>query len=135
MNTRAWRQAQIPSTNGHGNARGVATIYHVLAQGGNYQGVNLLSEELLQEATRVQWEGECPLLKRPASFGLGFQITRPDRAFGNSPNSFGHFGTGGSLGFADPDLKLGFGYVINDLIPGWQSSRNKALTQALYDCL
>ena len=135
MNTPAWRQAEIPSTNGQGTARGVANIYHVLAQGGSYDGVTLLSPELLAEASRAQWQGLCPILKREASFGLGFQITRPDRAFGKNPNSFGHFGSGGSLGFADPDLKLGFGSVINDVIPRWQSDRNKALLESLYECV
>lgn len=135
MNTPAWRRAEIPSTNGQGTARGVAKIYHVLAQGGSYNDVTLLSPELLAEATRVQWQGLCPILKREASFGLGFQITRPDRPFGTNPHSFGHFGSGGSLGFADPDLKLGFGYVINDVIPRWQSDRNKALIDALYQCV
>ena len=43
MNTREWRMAEIPSTNGHGTARGVAEIFHVLAQGGSYQGKSLIS--------------------------------------------------------------------------------------------
>jgi CubicO group peptidase (beta-lactamase class C family) len=75
------------------------------------------------------------VLAREVSFGLGFQPTRPDRAYGPNPRSFGHFGTGGSLGFADPDERVGFGYVMNHIIPRWQSPRNRALIEALYESL
>ncbi len=61
--------------------------------------------------------------------------TRPDRPLGPNPNSFGHYGTGGSLGFADPDARIGFGYVMNDIIPRWRNSRNHALIDAVYSCL
>ena len=135
MNSREWRMAQIPSTNGHGTARGVAKIYHILAQGGTYGDDRLLGRDILEEATRVQSVGPCPILARDVSFGLGFQITRPDRSFGPNPRSFGHFGTGGSLGFADPDARLGFGYVMNDIVPRWRNSRNQALVDTIYQCL
>jgi len=135
MNTRKWRQAVVPSTNGHGTARGIAAIYHVLAHGGSYENVSLISREMLAEATRIQSQGYCPILDRDVSFCLGFQRTRPDRPFGPNPDSFGHYGTGGSLGMADPQIKMGFGYVMNDIIPRWQSSRNRALLEAFYGCI
>jgi CubicO group peptidase (beta-lactamase class C family) len=135
MNTKEWRMAVIPSTNGHGSARGVSRIYHVLAHGGTYKDQVLISRELLGEATAVQSRGPCPILETDVSFGLGFQRTRPDRPLGPNPNSFGHYGTGGSLGFADPDNRLGFGYVINDIIPKWRNSRNHALIEAVYRCI
>jgi CubicO group peptidase (beta-lactamase class C family) len=135
MNTSKWRKAVIPSTNGHGTARGVARIYNVLSQGGSSRGVRLISRDLLAEATMVQSEGPCPILEKEVGFGLGFQRTRPDRPLGPNPNSFGHYGTGGSLGFADPDKRIGFGYVMNDIIPRWQNSRNHALIDAVYRCV
>ncbi|MEE8397539.1 MAG: serine hydrolase domain-containing protein [Desulfobacterales bacterium] len=135
MNTPEWRMATIPSTNGHGTARGIAKIYHILAQGGAFGKNRLISKDLLAQATQVQSEGPCPVLQRDVSFGLGFQITRPDRRFGPNSRSFGHFGTGGSLGFADPDARLGFGYVMNDIIPRWQNPRNRALVDAVYHCI
>jgi CubicO group peptidase (beta-lactamase class C family) len=135
MNTTRWRMAVIPSTNGHGSARGVARIYHVLANGGSYQDQRLISSALLDEATTVQSRGPCPILEIDVGFGFGFQRTRPDRPLGPNPNSFGHYGTGGSLGFADPDAKLGFGYVLNDIIPRWRNSRNHALIDAVYRCI
>jgi hypothetical protein len=42
---------------------------------------------------------------------------------------------GGSVGFADPDAGLAFGYVMNRSVPGWLNSRNRALIDALYTCL
>lgn len=133
LNTREWRQAQIPSTNGHGTARGIAHLYSILASGGNE--INLISDTLLAEATALQSRGFCPALERDVDFGLGFQLTRPDRPMGRNPGSFGHFGTGGSLGFADPIAGIGFGYVMNYIKPRWQNSRNRALIAAVYDCL
>ena len=54
---------------------------------------------------------------------------------GPNPRSFGHFGTGGALGFGDPDAGIAFGYVMNHVIPRWQSSRNRALIDAVYRSL
>ena len=131
VNTTEWRQCEVPSTNLHASARGVADLYRPLAAGGG----SLLDPGVLAEATTVQSEGPCPVLGRAASFGLGFQITRPDRPFGPNPRSFGHFGTGGALGFADPDADLAFGYVMNHVKPRWQNERNRALVDAVYASL
>lgn len=126
VNTDRWRQAQVPSTNGHATARGVATYYQGLLDGA------LLSASLLAEATRPQSTGWCPTLERDVTFGLGFQPWTPDRPIGRTPAAFGHFGTGGSLGFADPEHRIAFGYVMNHTIPRWQSPRNRVLVDAVY---
>jgi CubicO group peptidase (beta-lactamase class C family) len=127
VNTAAWRSAQVPSTNGHGTAGGVARIYDALLQPNR-----LLSTALLTEATSPQSEGHCPILGEEVTFGLGFKPTVPRRPFGPNGGSFGHFGTGGAVGFADPEAGVAFGYVMNHVIPRWQSSRNRALIDALY---
>jgi CubicO group peptidase (beta-lactamase class C family) len=127
VNSPPWRSAQVPSTNGHATATGLARIYSALLQPGQ-----LLSPELLVEATRPQSEGFCPVLGEEATFGLGFKPTTVRRPFGPNPRSFGHFGTGGAVGFADPDAGVAFGYVMNQVIPRWQSSRNRALIEAVY---
>ena len=130
VNTPEWRAAHVPSTNGHGTANGVARMYQALLQPGL-----LLSEALLAEATSPQSTGYCPVLGEEVTFGLGFKPTTPRRPFGPNPRSFGHFGTGGAVGFADPDAGVAFGYVMNHVIPRWQSTRNRALIGALYDSL
>jgi CubicO group peptidase (beta-lactamase class C family) len=135
VNTAAWRETQVPSTNLHATARGLARLYSALAAGGTIGGVTVLDSDVLAEATTSQSEGWCPFLAREVTFGLGFQPTRADRPFGPDQGSFGHFGTGGALGFADPAASLSFGYVMNAVKPRWQNSRNRALIDALYTCL
>ncbi len=130
VNTVAWRSAEVPSTNGHGSARGVARLYAALLEPGR-----LLSSDLLAEATSAQSEGYCPILHEDVTFGLGFKPTVPRRPFGPNPGSFGHFGTGGAVGFADPVGGVAFGYVMNHVIPRWQSTRNRALIDAVYGSL
>ena len=129
-NTPEWRLTQIGSTSGHGSAAGVARIYTELAAPDR-----LLSQDLLREATRAQSTGPCPILGEDVIFGLGFDPTTTRRPLGPNPRSFGHFGTGGALGFADPDAEVGFGYVMNHVIPRWQSNRNRALIDAVYASL
>ena len=131
-NTRAWRAAQIPSTNGHANARAVARIYSALACGGAVAGVRLLHSETLDEAIKETSSGPDLVLIRPSRFGLGFQLTMPERRLGPNPRSFGHFGFGGSLGFADLDAGLAFAYTMNHPGPRWQNPRNRALIEAVY---
>jgi CubicO group peptidase (beta-lactamase class C family) len=130
VNTARWRSAQVPSTNGHGSAVGLARFYAALLEPNR-----LLSPDLLALATRAQSTGPCPILGEEASFGLGFTPTTERRPLGPNPRSFGHFGTGGALGFADPDAGVAFGYVMNHVIPRWQSTRNRALIDALYASL
>ncbi len=130
VNTAAWRGAEVPSTNGHGSARGVARLYGALLEPGR-----LLSTDLLAEAISPQSTGYCPILHEDVTFGLGFKPTVPRRPFGPNAGSFGHFGTGGAVGFADPAGGVAFGYVMNHVIPRWQSSRNRALVGAFYASL
>ena len=67
---------------------------------------------------------------------LGFQLTQPERRLGPNPSSFGHFGAGGSVGFADPDAGIAFAYTPNQgLGPRWQNPRNRALIDAVYASL
>lgn len=130
VNTSRWRSAEIPSTNGHATATGLARVYAAMLRYGE-----LLSAELLRHATAVASRGWCPILNDDVSFGLGFTPTSSSRPLGPNPHSFGHFGTGGALGFADPDARVAFGYVMNHVVPRWRSTRNQALINALYECL
>ncbi len=85
--------------------------------------------------TTERSSGPDLILHRPSRFGLGFQLTQPERPLGPNRRAFGHFGAGGSLGFCDPDAGIAFGYVINSMGPRWQNPRNRALIDALYSCL
>lgn len=127
VNTPEWRDAVVPSTNGHGTATGLAAVYAALLEPDR-----VLSAPLLAEATRPQSVGPCPILGDDVAFGLGFTPTTDRRPLGPNPGSFGHFGTGGALGFADPVAGIAFGYVMNHVIPRWQSTRNRALIDGVY---
>src|SRR5262249_8528105 len=135
VNRSEWRQAEMPSTNGHASARGIARSYAALAGGGRVDGVHLLSPSLLAEAVREHSNGPDRILERPSRFGIGFQLTQAERPLGPNPGAFGHFGSGGSVGFCDPAADVAVGYVMNDLGPRWQNPRNRALIDAVYACL
>jgi CubicO group peptidase (beta-lactamase class C family) len=127
VNTPAWRLAEIPSTNGHGTARGVARFYLSLLNGA------ILAPAIIAEATREHAYGEDYVLGRPSRFGLGYQLTHKERPLGPNARAFGHFGAGGSLGFCDPDAKVAFGYVMNTMAgSNWQSPCARALLDAVY---
>lgn len=135
VNTPAWRAAQMPSSNAHATARGIARVYGALACDGAVDSVRVLQRETIEEATVEASAGVDLVLGRPSRFGLGFQLTQPERPLGPNAGSFGHFGVGGSLGFADPDARLAFGYTMNRGGPRWRSPRNRALIDALYEAL
>ena len=127
VNSRAWREAVIPSTNAHGNARSLARLYAAFLTGA--------SPALRQEATTTQSEGEDLVLGRPSRVGLGFQLQRPSRSLGPSTAAFGHFGHGGSLGLADPEAGLAFAYVTNRPGQRFRSPRTDRLLGAIYASL
>ena len=131
VNTRAWQQAEIPSANLHADARGVAAVYGALAR----DAPTLLGADVLAEATTEHSVGTDLVLERPSRFGLGFQLTQPERPLGPHECGFGHFGAGGSVGFGDPREGLGFAYLMNRGGPQWQDPRNRALIEATYRSL
>lgn len=134
VNTDAWRLAQIPSTNGHGTARAVAAVYDALLHGGP-GGQRWVGKGLLTEALRIHSDGEDMVLRRPSRFGLVFQLPQPSRPLGPNPEAFGHWGYGGSLGFADPKAGVAFCYLTNRPGERWQAPRTLRLIDALYGCL
>jgi CubicO group peptidase (beta-lactamase class C family) len=135
VNTRRWRAAEVPSTNGHGHARAVARLYSALAGDGSLDGVHILSREIIAKAIAEQVYGDDIVLQRPTRFGLGFQLTQPERRLGPNPRTFGHFGAGGSLGFADPDARVAFGYAMNQGRGGWQHKHVRDLIDLVYQVL
>ena len=111
-NTRALHAAELPSSNGIGDARSLARMYASCI--GEVDGVRTLHAATVAAATVEQACGKDEVLMIDSCFGLGFML---GSSFGaaNPRRAFGHAGAGGSLAFADPDAGLGFGYVMNDL--------------------
>ena len=117
MNARAWRAAEIPAGNGHGNARALARIYGAVACDGTQDGVTVLSPAAVDRARTEQRYGPDNVLPLTTRFGLGFQLGTAEEPIGPG-SAFGHAGAGGSLGFADPEARLGFGYAMNRMEHG-----------------
>lgn len=117
VNTRQWRAAEIPAANGHSDARALARLYGALARGGELDGVHVLSREAIERARVEQSYGEdAVLFGLPSRFGLGFMLDLPEHRIVPQGDIFGHPGAGGSIGFADPEAGVGFGYVMNKMI-------------------
>lgn len=110
-----WREAQVPAANGHGNARALARLYGALALGGEIDGVRLLSPGAVKQAAAEQVGGPDAVLIMETRRSLGFMLPVPGQPDNRGPASFGHAGAGGSLGYADPDRGIGFGYAMNKM--------------------
>ena len=132
--SRRWREAQIPSSNGHASARGLARFYTPLALGGAVQGLRLLSETNVARASAECVNEKDIVAGFPVRRSLGFMLADPARGDPRPATAFGHPGLGGSVGFADPSHRLAFGYVMNRMIIGIDM-RAPALCRAVYACL
>lgn len=129
------RRAEIPSTNGHGNARAVARLYAILANGGMIDGRRLISRETIDAARKEQHRQTEVVLGRTYRQASGFLLNTPgDFPIGPGPNAFGLHGMGGALGMCDPDARLSFGYIENKMhsVSGL-GPRAQNLLEAFYD--
>jgi CubicO group peptidase (beta-lactamase class C family) len=94
VNSAEWRAAEIPSINGHGTARGAAGLYAALLQG------QLLSPDLLAEATRAQCSGIDQVFGHDVSWGLGFSVDEDGYGMGGTGGSFAAASTVGGYAIA-----------------------------------
>jgi CubicO group peptidase (beta-lactamase class C family) len=137
-NTRPLHATEMPSSNGIGDARSLARLYAscigtvTTADGQRFRA---LSDDTVARATTVLSEGPDMVIGLHSAFGLGFTgpaMLPPDVG----ASAFGHAGAGGSLGFADPEAGVGFGYVMNQMQLGLEEDlRAPALVRALYSAL
>jgi CubicO group peptidase (beta-lactamase class C family) len=131
------RNLEVPAGGGVGTARAMAHAYGVFAAGGSELGLRKETLDLLAAPAIPPARGfydEC--LKSEVQFSLGFMKPSANLPFGGSPRSFGSPGTGGALGFADPDAGIGYGYVTSRMGLDFSGDpRDLALRDALYKCL
>lgn len=114
--TRDWRAAELPAANGHGNARSVALIHMLLANGGAANGKQILSEAGVRRALEPQIEGTDLVLNMPVRYGLGFGLPGASVPLPNK-NSMFWGGYGGSLAIIDMDARTSFAFVMNKMAP------------------
>lgn len=127
-NVRKVRASEIPAANGVSNAASVARMY--AATIGEVDGVRLLRPETVAAAKAEQVSGPDRTLVLATRFGNGFMLNC-DTLKLSGEAAFGHYGAGGSLGFADPERGLAFGYVMNQMGGGIASDpRAVALFEA-----
>ncbi|HMB72928.1 MAG TPA: serine hydrolase domain-containing protein [Gammaproteobacteria bacterium] len=136
MNRREWRTVEVASGSGHGNARGVARIYGALGNGGDLDGVHIMSEGQIEAMITEQHNQVEALQDRPYHQALGVLLNTPEAVYmGPNMRSFGHHGIGGSIGFCDPDAGIGFAYACNKMhAVGTNGPRAARLIDALYTC-
>lgn len=126
-------RAEIPAANGVTNARALARVYAACL--GEVDGVRLLSDAQVEKAIERQTSGPDAVMFFETAIGLGFFLSSSFSSYGG-PRGFGHTGTGGSMGFADPDAGIGFGYVMNHLMPNMiGDARTVGLTEAGYEAI
>ncbi|MFX1575387.1 MAG: serine hydrolase domain-containing protein [Promethearchaeota archaeon] len=137
--TKEWQSAEIPAANGHGNARAVAKVGAILANGGELNGVRFLSHEIIEKTLESRTEGKDLVLNMPIKFGLGFGINNAGGLMSKicpNPRTLYWGGYGGSLIIADLDEKMSLAYVMNK--QGFKiigDPRGERLIKAVYSSL
>lgn len=130
------RQLELPAANGHGSAKAIATAYGEFAAGGARLGISAEVANDVASAAADPTGGRSDLvLFADTRFSLGYCKPWDGFTFG-TPSAFGTPGAGGSLGFADPERKLGFAYVMNAMdYHQFDDPRELALRNAVTACL
>jgi len=144
-NSREAHAAEIGSATGISNGRGLAGLYAPLANGGALGGRKFVGADTLTRMSRVSVAThEDATLQIPTRFSLGFMKSMDNRKEANAENcsvvmseaAFGHVGAGGSLGFADPECRMSFGYAMNRMGLGiLMNERGQSLVDAAYRAL
>jgi CubicO group peptidase (beta-lactamase class C family) len=149
MNNPAIRAESIISFGGIGSGSSLAKFYAMLANGGALDGHTFFSEKTIGWMTTTLTDGIDRVFQIPTAFSAGFlkdatnstrrifgRSTRLRMATARQASSFGHPGAGGSHAFADPENKISFAYVMNQMeqsvLPNEKSLR---LVDAIYELL
>jgi CubicO group peptidase (beta-lactamase class C family) len=125
MNAPEARAASFGAFGGVGTARGLAKFYALLAEGGAIDGRRWFAPRTLEWMTTTLTLGPDRVLLLETAFSAGFMRDPVDATgrklrtnFGPSLQAFGHPGAGGSHAFADPENRIAFAYVMNQMEPG-----------------
>ena len=116
LNSHGWRTSEIASANGHGTARSVASIYGMVARGGEMNGTRIMKPETIRDMLTEQHNQTEQMQQRPYHQARGILLNTEQSVWmGPNPHAFGHHGFGGSIGMGDPDAKIGFSYACNKM--------------------
>jgi CubicO group peptidase (beta-lactamase class C family) len=134
--TEEWRRAEIPAANGHGNARSVASIQAVMANGGEAGGKRFLSAAGVDRVLEEQADGLDLVLGIPIRFGIGYGLPSPAVPISPSQKACFWGGWGGSVILVDMDQRMTFAYMMNKMGAGVVGDdRGFGLVTAVYQAL
>jgi CubicO group peptidase (beta-lactamase class C family) len=130
-----WRRTEIPSANGHGTARSVATLYSVFANDGKIRDTQIISPETLADLSKSRIRGDDLVLPYHLDWAAGV-MRNSNQIFGDNPATLCHAGWGGSGAFGDLQRRVSAAYVMNKQTPALLGDeRAGRLWKALYACL
>ena len=125
--------AEIPASNMHATARGLAEALHAMANGGvDPTGGTAIDPDALGQALGTRIEGEDLVLPFHLRWAAGL-MANTNGFFGPSPSAFGSAGFGGSAVMVDPKRRLSAAFVMNKMSPFLAGDpRAVRLFEALY---
>jgi CubicO group peptidase (beta-lactamase class C family) len=128
--------AEVPAANCITDARSLAKLYAATVsevEGADGTPTRIFTDETVERAIERQTEGvDHVIMGMDMQYGLGFNLPNDMLKLGGH-RSFGHYGAGGSVGFADPDAEVGFAYVMNKMFLGLTGDpRTATLIDAAY---
>lgn len=131
-----WMAAQLPGSNMHANARGLASFVHPLANDGvGVDGKRRLNANVIGEIFTPQCSGNDLVLPFEITWGTGAMINEHLR-YGPNPKALGQSGFGGSAVVIDPDQRMTIAYVMNAMSPHLVADpRSLTLINAVYKSL
>jgi len=145
IDSREAHAAEIGGGGGIANARALAGMFKPLANDGKAGTVELLSADTIKGMSAVSMATQCDAtLLMPTRFSQGFMVSMDNRNRLNGDqetalmgrDAFGHVGAGGSVGFADPECRLGFGYSMSQMGTGLMlNERGQSVVDAVYKSL
>jgi len=128
------RRAELAWASATASADGVARAYLPFAGAGSYGGKRYLRAETLWPVyERQSWSSCDETLNKPLGWSQGF-LKEERHLFSPNPESYGHAGMGGGLGWCDPVADLAIGYVMNHMDWRVRSPRILGLCRSLYEC-
>jgi CubicO group peptidase (beta-lactamase class C family) len=109
-------RAEIPAANGVMTARDLARMYACLGNGGELDGVRLMSPERVAIMSKQQTRRPDKVIIVEVGWALGY-MTGGIEGWPQGPRetAFGHAGLGGSIGYCDPEIGMAFGFTTNAL--------------------
>jgi len=129
FNSQRIRAAEIPGAGGVATAKALASIWSATVV--DAPSGRLIDDAVIAQAVKPRSMGVSVFGGEPpySRWGCGFQLDSEARRY-LTEHSFGHDGAGGQVGFADPEHKIGFGYVTNWMV-GPEDRRTTQIIDAL----